>query len=59
PSYFSGSNAFVFNVGGADDPGYLSDDNVSNGRGLRVAISLTSDTLTVSGNGTQLSPYVI
>ncbi|MEG0799376.1 MAG: hypothetical protein RSG51_03030, partial [Bacilli bacterium] len=59
PFYFGNGNANVFDVNGLDYPGYLTFDYVNFGRGLRVAISLASDTLTVSGNGTQASPYAI
>ncbi|MEG1457544.1 MAG: DUF6273 domain-containing protein, partial [Bacilli bacterium] len=59
PFYFSNGNAYVFNVYGSGSPGQLNFDYVNIGRGVRVAISLASDTLTVSGNGTQASPYAI
>ncbi|MEG1850746.1 MAG: hypothetical protein RR228_01915, partial [Bacilli bacterium] len=58
PYFFDGS-AYVFVVNGLDYPGYLANDNVNYPVGLRAVISLASDTLTVSGNGTQASPYTI
>ncbi|MEG1995826.1 MAG: hypothetical protein RR255_05395 [Bacilli bacterium] len=58
PYYFDGF-ANVFVVYGLDNPGFLAYVNVNNPVGLRAAISLASDTLTVSGNGTQASPYTI
>ncbi|MEG0799428.1 MAG: hypothetical protein RSG51_03310, partial [Bacilli bacterium] len=51
--------ANVFFVYGSDYPGQLNANSVNYGWGLRAVISLASDTLTVSGNGTQASPYAI
>ncbi|MEG1015902.1 MAG: hypothetical protein RSE45_03105, partial [Bacilli bacterium] len=59
PYSFYGGDAFVFGVFGLDTSGNLTDDNVGHPVGLRAVISLASDTLTVSGNGTQASPYTI
>ncbi|MEG2147466.1 MAG: hypothetical protein RRZ30_02525 [Bacilli bacterium] len=59
PCRFNSGYARVFFVNGVDDPGNLNNGTVSNAFGLRAAISLASDTLTVSGNGTQVSPYAI
>ncbi|MEG1995767.1 MAG: InlB B-repeat-containing protein [Bacilli bacterium] len=57
--YFYNGFAFVFSVDGSFNPGFLFGNNVNGGLGLRAVISLASDTLTVSGNGTKVSPYVI
>ncbi|MEG1995458.1 MAG: InlB B-repeat-containing protein, partial [Bacilli bacterium] len=59
PFYFNYGNACIFTVFGSSNPGHLNFNYVNNAVGLRAVISLASDTLTISGNGTQESPYTI
>ncbi|MEG1143391.1 MAG: hypothetical protein RSD96_02300, partial [Bacilli bacterium] len=59
PYYFRYEFAYVFFVYGSSFPGNLAGNGVTNATELRAVISLTSDTLIVSGNGTQSSPYTI
>ena len=54
PSYFNGSNAYVWVV----YSGYLDDNSVRNYSGLRPVISLISST-NVTGDGTSENPYVV
>ena len=54
PGGFNGGSAFVWLVGS----GFLDDDYVIDGFGLRPAISLVSST-NVTGNGTSDNPYVV
>ena len=54
PGSFDGDRAYVWGVGS----GILSGSLVSNGNGLRPAISLVSST-NVTGNGTSDNPYVV
>ena len=56
PSYFSGSNAFVFVVGSS---GWLSNGNVDNSWGVRPVINLRSDVQISSGDGTSSNPYFV
>ena len=56
PSYFSGSDAYVWDVrsGHLVNYGYVSGDH-----GLRPAISLISSTTISGGSGTSEDPYVV
>ena len=56
PSYFNGSDADVWFVGGSD--GYLNYYSVDNSIGLRPSISLKPST-NVTGNGTSDKPYKV
>ena len=59
PNYWNGSYAFVFNVSGSDDPGYLDSGRVNGPYGVRPAVSLKSCTLYSTGNGSASDPYTI
>ena len=54
PNYFSGSHARVWYV----NSGYLGNNRVDGGNGLRPVISLISST-NVTGDGTSENPYVV
>ena len=57
PSYFSGSNAYVFRVFSA---GNLSNDNVDDTDGVRPAVSLRPGVkVTSEGDGTMENPYIV
>ena len=58
PSYWSGSNAFVFLVYGSSYPGFLN-DYVYGTFGVRPAISLKSCVKTSGGDGSANAPYTI
>ena len=59
PVDWRGSEAFVFFVGGLSNPGFLGSNGVSYAGGVRPVISLKSDVLYKSGDGTANSPYEI
>ena len=59
PNRWSGSGAYVFDVGGSSHPGYLDNGRVDNTRGVRPAISLKSCTLYSTGDGSAGTPYTI
>jgi len=55
PAYFSGNKAYTFKVGA----GTLSIDEVTNTHGVRPVITLTGDTVLLSGDGSETTPYKI
>ena len=59
PNYWNGSYAFVFNVSGSDDPGYLDSGRVNGPYGVRPAVSLKSCVKTSGGDGSASAPYTI
>ena len=59
PSFWSGSDADVFDVYGSSNPGNLNYDNVNNTYGVRPAISLKSCIKYSTGNGSASDPYTI
>ena len=59
PNYWNGSYAFVFNVSGSDDPGYLDSGRVNGPYGVRPAVSLKSCVKTSGGDGSANAPYTI
>ena len=59
PDYWNGSYAVVFSVGGSSSPGLLNDGSVDSAFGVRPVISLKSDVLYKSGDGSAESPYEI
>ena len=60
PFYWNGSSASVFFVNGSSRPGFLDSLNyVDRTRGVRPVISLKSDVLYKSGDGSAESPYEI
>ena len=59
PSSWNGSYAFVFNVSGSDDPGYLDSGRVNGPYGVRPAVSLKSCVKTSGGDGSASAPYTI
>ena len=59
PNNWNVSLAYVFNVRGPSQPGYLSNDGVYNTFGVRPAISLKSCTQYSTGNGSASDPYTI
>ena len=60
PNFWGGRYAGVFSVNGSSGPGYLIGYYVSNATfGVRPVISLKSDVLYKSGDGTANSPYEI
>ena len=59
PNYWVGSVTLVFCVGGNVNPGRLDESVVSNARGVRPVISLKSNVVWSSGDGTATNPYQI
>ena len=59
PSNWNGSNAYVFNVYGSSNPGFLNNYFVSNTNGVRPVISLKSCIKYSTGNGSASDPYTI
>ena len=59
PFSWGGSYARVFSVYGSSGPGYLLYNNVNYTGGVRPVISLKSDVLYKSGDGSAESPYEI
>ena len=59
PRYWNGNFAFSWNVFGSDVPGYLGYNNVDASSGVRPAISIKSDAIWSSGNGSPENPYEI
>ena len=59
PSYWSGYYSGVWDVHGSNLPGFLSGDDVSSAFGVRPAISIKSDALWSSGDGSPENPYEI
>ena len=59
PYFWNGSNAFVFNVYGSSNPGYLNNGYVNYTRGVRPAVSLKSCIKYSTGDGTSETPYEI
>ena len=58
PNDWVASIACVWGVSGADDPGYLFNDFVQYGYGVRPSVSLSS-CVKVNGRGTADDPYEI
>ena len=59
PNYWVGSVTLVFCVGGDVIPGRLDESLVSYARGVRPVISLKSNVVWLSGDGTATNPYQI
>ena len=59
PSYWDGSDAYVFRVRGSSDPGYLNNGSVIFTYGVRPAVSLKSCVKTSGGDGSASAPYTI
>ena len=60
PMYWSGNYSFVWGVGGSDFPGRLNDYyGVHRSHGVRPAISIKSDAIWSSGDGSPENPYEI
>ena len=59
PRYWNGNFAFSWNVFGSDVPGYLGYNNVDASSGVRPAISIKSDAIWSSGDGSPENPYKI
>ena len=59
PSYWSGNNAFSWFVFGSGLPGDLGDYGVGDSSCVRPAISIKSDALWSSGDGSPENPYEI
>ena len=59
PDYWGGSRAYVFNVSGSSNPGYLNNNLVNFTYGVRPAISLKSCIKYSTGNGSAGTPYTI
>ena len=59
PYRWNGNHAYVFRVGGSSYPGYLDGSYVNFAIGARPVISLKSDVLYKTGDGSAESPYEI
>ena len=59
PSYWNGSDAYMFNVYGSSYPGFLYGDYIGYISGVRPALSLKSCVKYSSGDGSADSPYTI
>ena len=59
PRFWNGSYACVFFVASSSNPGFLASNYVDYAGGVRPVISLKSDVLYKSGDGTANSPYEI
>ena len=59
PSNWDVSYAYVFNVYGSSNPGYLNNNYVDDTYGVRPAISLKSCIKYSTGNGSASDPYTI
>ena len=59
PMDWRGGHSIVWSVGGSDYPGYLDGSDVRSEGGVRPVISIKSDALWSSGNGSSSSPYEI
>ena len=59
PSYWDGSNSYVWSWGGSDNPGYLSSNRVDRPLAVRPVISLSSCNLISRGDGSPENPYEI
>ena len=59
PMDWRGGHSIVWSVGVSDYPGYLDGSDVRSEGGVRPVISIKSDALWSSGNGSSSSPYEI
>jgi len=59
PSYWDGSHAVVFIVGGSLNPGNLTASDVNRSNVVRPVVSLKSNVLVTGGSGTASYPYTL